>query len=151
MMAIVTRAAGTTAFEAVPSGTASAVVTATRAAVTTVASATLRTLETGARIAADTRGVAELFARRTRGVRSTRFAGEKNSIVRNGGCGLRELAGSGGDMIGFGVVLLRGGVVKVASRGGPLGTFVRGIGFQFRAFGWPQRLAFGFRVGFVVG
>src|SRR5579859_322409 len=151
MMTIVTRTAGTTAFETVPAGTAAAVMTATRTAVAAVASTALRTLEAGARIAADTGGVAELFTRRTGWARSARFTGEKDSIVRNGGSGLSVFAGSGFDKLGFGVVFVRGGMVKIAGRGGALGALVRSIGFHFGALGRPQRFGSGFRCGFALG
>jgi hypothetical protein len=140
MMAVVTRTAGTAAFETVAPGTAPSIVTATRTAitaVTAVASTTLRALEAGARIATDACGLAELFAGSTGNTRSASLAWKKNFVLRDRRSLAKRLAGSSFDQLGlvFGVLVFVRGVFRFVRSGfestkgsSVLGGFLGGVG-----------------------
>jgi len=130
MTAIMTRATGTAgaAFESWAARTRAAITstiwtaigtaaTAIRATTTAaIASAALRALESRARIAADTGGIArEIFARggSAADARRARFAGEKNDVVLDDGRARRGFACVRFDDFGFGVLVLAGFVLVV--------------------------------------
>ena len=138
-------------------GTAATAVRAATAAA--IASTTLWTLETGARIAADTSGIArKVFARSgsaadTRGARLSR---KQNDIVFNhprlGG----DFACLRFDQFRSGVFvfdMFKGGVLRrdlfgITEGGSVFGAFVRGVGGEFGAVGGAMRFHF---FGFILG
>lgn len=148
------RAAGA-AFESRTGRTAATIGTATttiRTATATpiaISSATLRALETGAWIAADTSGITrEIFARRGRAADTRRagFAREKNDVVFDY-CGFRYgLSRGGPHNLCFGV--FEHDVFGVTEGDDVLGAFVGGVSFEFGAIGGTACFDFG---GFFFG
>jgi hypothetical protein len=138
-------------------GTTAAAVWAATA--TAIASTTLWTLETGARVAADTGGIARKVFARSGGAADTGGAslpGKQNDIVFDHHWLCGDFAGMRFDQFRLGAFVLdrfkRGvfghNMLGITEGSSVFGAFVRGVGCEFGAIGGAMRFDF---FGFILG